>query len=570
MEDHKKTLGVFSPNFQGPFQGELFNQIRQLCALKNYKVIGLSTSDFGIYQSKLNLNQLDGAILLRNAISNELASLFIKKSIPVVSIAYDYFPLDIPLICSDHFKGAELAYQYLVKRDHREIAFVGDLSNFDLRKRYEAVCSLCEADGVSTDEALLYLTEDTNLISGIEACKEFILRSCNATGIICGSGLTGIGFHQYLKMIPNIDETHFDIVMFDAIPMTPVLSPEITAIDQNILLMAHKAIEVIDHIEQQKGVERTNYIEPKVILPVSEHDTTSDSYLATCVELSSLYNANYMKSVLTSFHEWSEEIVNTKLDQIMMIAPLFSNLMNMVTLCRIFRDKDGKESMKLMKKFTTTTGESYDQSRQQINCRAENFPQGLMNGDEIGQFDFWVHFDIRVKNKSWGILTVFGHNKMSPKTPANFFSFINYIETITSKLSKQLELKLINRSDLPADNVKKKNDEGDWHVAELRWNSEINLAEWTEEALELIGFTSAIEKNIYKNMDITDRFSEADERVLRKQILDHLLQGKSVSFSGMIKLRSGEKKPAKIESVNGDNTSDDSENIHVFQLAIKE
>ena len=567
--DIRKTIGIFSPNLDGPFQGELVNQVRQLCALKNYSFVCFQTCDFGTYDFTTSIEALDGAIIIRNAITAELANKLLSMSIPAVSVAYDYFPLDIPLISSDHYKGTELAFRYLIEKGHSDIAFIGDLSNFDLRKRYEAFCELSETEGMDVDDALLYVVQDTSLVSGFEACKEFINRSCNATGIICGSGLTGIGFHQYLKSIKDINANNFEIIIFDSIPMTPTISPEIATIDQNILLMAHKSLEVIGKLIARADTKRINDIEPKLIPPITENDTTRDSYLATCVELTSLYNANYMKSVLSSFFEWSTEIVDTKLDQLMIISPLFSNFMGMCTLSRIMRDKQGNEAVVLMKKYYRTSIQSFEKSDKNAHCKICDFPQKLLSQEEKESYRSCFHFEIRLKDIRWGLLSVFGENNISPETPSNFFAFVNYMETISKFLGDKLEHKYLSGLKSKSAKTIIENDEAVWKKSVIKWDKELNIAIWSEEALEMIGFTSNIEKNIYKNMDITDRFEGDDEEMLRKQFLYFISSDSPISFQGTIKLKSNNFAPAKIETSGSNELKENQSPIVLLNLSIK-
>ena len=567
--DIRKTIGIFSSNLDGPFQGELINQVRQLCALKDYFFVCFQTCDFGNYDLTTGFDVLDGAIIIRNAITAELAKTLLNMSIPTVSIAYDYFPLDIPLISSNHYKGTDLAFRYLIERGHTNIAFIGDLSNFDIRKRYEAFCELIEIEGMDVDEDLLYVIRDTSLVAGYESCKEFIRRSCKATGILCGSGLTGIGFHQYLKSAKKIHANDLDIIIFDSIPMTPAISPEIASIDQNILLMAHKSLEVIDQLLHHADTKRVNDIQPKLILPIAENETTKDSYLATCMDLTSLYNANYMKSVLSSFFEWSTEIVDTKLDQLMIISPLFSNFMGMCTFSRFMYDDQRNEIVVLLKKFYRTSIQIYNEADEKARCEIGDFPQKLLNEEENKRFRSCFHFEIKINDHRWGVLSIFGENKISPDLPSSFFAFAGYMETICKILGDKLEQNLPPVSRNKFDKTIIDGEEDTWKKAELKWDKELNIAIWSEEALELMGFTSNIEKNIYQNMDITDRFEGDDEETLRKQFLYFISRESPIAFQGSIKLKSNIFAPAKIESRDSDVIKDNKNSIVFLDLSIR-
>jgi len=548
-ETHALKIGVFSPQFQGPFHGEITNQIRQLCALKNHEFVGIATGGFAHYNSRINIDKLDGAILLRNSVSPEFASHLLEENIPTVSIAYDYFPLTIPLVCSDHAEGSKLAYEHLKSLGHTTIAFVGDLSNYDIRKRYEAIGDLLEADGLEATEELLYTVNSVDIESGKDACKEFIQRSCNSTGIICGSGLTGIGFHQCVKQHTEIQPGHLDIVIFDSIPMTPVISPEIASIDQNVLLMAHQSINLIEQLTAGTATPRLHQITPKLITPITENESSKDAYLATCVELQSLYNANYMKSLLSNFYEWTNDIIESNLDKIMTISPLFSNFIELVIFSRIKSAKDGQHFL-ISKKYTSGETRSFSLLDDKNRCIDHEYPEAFLSEEERDTLKISFHFPIKINNRSWGIMTVLGKNDASTATPSNFFSFINYMETISSRLGDKFEIQYKTKQEKTRKNTTKTppDEKEKWQSSTFEFNNESGITTWNEKALEILGYRSSFEKNIYMHMDISDMFEEEDSDLIRRKFLNLFLHGNHLNFTGNIKRKSGSHSVCVLES----------------------
>ena len=108
------TVGLYTPYLQGFYIGELVNQIRQLCFVKGYRLVVIRTGGYGKFQSALQLDQIDCAIFIRNSVSAEFAdTLFVAK--PCVAIAYDFFPLAIPVVASDHEFGIGFCIAHLAK-----------------------------------------------------------------------------------------------------------------------------------------------------------------------------------------------------------------------------------------------------------------------------------------------------------------------------------------------------------------------------------------------------------------------------------------------------------------------
>ena len=542
-----KNIGVFSPNFQGPFQGEIANQIRQLCAINGYRFIGFSTIQFGEYQLPLGLDHLDGAILIRNAISRDLAETLVSKNIPVVSIAYDYFPLNIPLVSCNHFQGVELAIEYLIGKGHKKIAYIGDLKNFDLRKRYEAFCDITECYGLEESENCLYTVDDTDLESGYQAGREFRARGEDISAVLCGAGLTGIGFALSLQSDEKFLGKAPDIVMFDAIPITPVLSDSIAVVDQNVLLMAHKAMSVIDCVSKEKEVKRVNQITPKLILPSSQSEGNRDAYLATCVELSSLYNPNYLKTALANMFEWSLAIDQSQLDKIMTIAPFFSNLMGFCVLSKVKINNLGERVIEVQKKYNLDDVTQYSFDQENALHLLADFPASFVStmSDDYGAL---FHFPIIVKKEIWGIFSVFGRNDPSPKIPSNFFLFDNQIEIAVKNMSTRLELQfLVGEDEDPEKSKNKREDDSKWQKGHISWDLKSDTYTWSNEILEALGFSSPIEKNIYKNMEIYDRIDESMCSDLADQINLFSADSHQVSCVGKIKDRFSHLRKIKIK-----------------------
>jgi PAS domain-containing protein len=54
----------------------------------------------------------------------------------------------------------------------------------------------------------------------------------------------------------------------------------------------------------------------------------------------------------------------------------------------------------------------------------------------------------------------------------------------------------------------------------ITWKITGGATQWDDNALNLLGLSSELEKNIYRNMDITDRVNPTDEAALRELLLE--------------------------------------------------
>lgn len=509
------TIGVYTPYLQGFYIGELVNQIRQLCFVKGYRLVVIRTGGLGKFQSALQLDQIDCAIFIRNAVSVEFVEKLRSSGKPCVAIAYDYFPLAVPVVSSDNQFGIGLAMGHLLKAGHNKIAFVGDLSLYDLRKRYEYYCEAHDQYQLPLNEQYLFTISDAQCNSGHQTAQQFIDRKCDATGIIFGAGLTGIAFLQHIRQVRPDLSTRLQGVCFDALSLIPVFTPELTSVDQNLNLIAYRAINVLEAQVARQEVPHHIQVEPKLTY-LTEKSDAGFTFIATCIDLPELHNSNYMKALMANMHEWPREIVASGLDQIMCIAPLFERFMDMVFLSRHFIDNNQRAWIKQIKTFLAEGVVKTDLSDSSSLCHEEKFPPASVRKILHPKYDFQLHMPIQVNGKLWGFLSTLGHTA-APTAAASFFGFGGYIETIVRLFEQDLEIKTLQKK-VAGQTAGTSQEISPDRDAVITWSFEEGLTVWSEKALQKLGFQSAMEFNIYSNMDITDRIHKDDLLRIRDQV----------------------------------------------------
>jgi DNA-binding LacI/PurR family transcriptional regulator/PAS domain-containing protein len=548
----RKTIGVYAPYLQGFFFGELISQIQQYCLLKNYSFTVIKTGGFGEFKSTLHSRHIDYVIILRNAIHIDLAQTLMTRGKTLVSIAYDYFPLNIPVITSDNDLGMELAFNHLMKMGHREIAFVGDLSQYDIRKRYEAFCDQYEINGFELKDTNVFAINDTLFSGGYQAAREFVVRNCQAKGVICGASLTSIGFAQQLKCLTG-EIKGPDIVGFDAISLIPITEADMAMIDQNLHLMAYKAINILEQQDNGDIDQHHHFVEPKLITPATDFMQSRDAFLATSTEMLELHNANYMKSVISNLEEWPKNIADNNLDTLMTLKPLFEKYMQKAYYGRAAISRDGREFIKILKTFTIT--QVIETSRDDTSSLSESeiYPNETTKALEE-KLDFSVHIPIFHNLQLWSVLSIFGSTAIS-KQLSSLSGFFAYLDNITNHLRLKIQ-------SIPTANIAEEKSNAHSRYSEIsgkiKWQPTNHEAEWDKNALRAIGLTSELEINIYKNMDLPDRIHPDDDNQLRSC----LLSAAETPFIIEIRLKHKNKNYVPFQLERGEVSNDG--NIHLL------
>ncbi|WP_096084965.1 substrate-binding domain-containing protein [Agaribacterium haliotis] len=506
---HERTLGVYTPYLQGFFYGELVCQLQQYALLKGYRCCIIKTGGFGKFRSNLHIDELDSIVVVRNAVHPDFAKSLLERGKKLVSISYDYFPLPIPVVGSDNVAGVEMAFNFLLQKGHTHIAFVGDLSLYDVRKRYEAYCDQQEINALGDDENCVFSVSDSLFSGGYEAALEYVAKGCKATGVICASSLTSIGFRHQLKEAGQ-DLDRIDVVGFEAISLVPVTEPDITMVDLNLHLFAYQALRALESEQEAGAGEHKFLVEPKLITPSSEFLEASNAFLATSTELLELHDANYMKSVLTNLYEWPRSIVNSGLDHLMMLQPVFEKQMQKACLGRFLLNKEGKEFIRVNKVFSPHSVQKFDNKDFEALSEAETYPPPVCELD-YQRYDSCIHVPIFLKGQPWRVLSIYGDSRIG-EGPSSFSAFCDYIDAVIT----QLVMRAYKKRSPQVQSAAKMKDAG---VGSITWIPDSNDARWNIDALNLLGFNSELEQNIYQHMDLIDRIHPDDEAALSEALL---------------------------------------------------
>jgi len=512
-EPHKNLhIGIITPYLQGDYMGEIISQIRYICENKNYCFSAIRTDGFGQYNLGIGIDMLDGVIVLRNAASPKLIEKIQNRRIPVVAIAHDYFPLDVPVVTSNNERGAELAFEYLTERKHKNLLFVGDITQYDLRKRYERFNELAKENGLAHGSNQLICASNSIFTGGLAAGAEYLQRNSHSTGIFCGAGHTAVGFVEKLMEVNAYQKQELDVVCYDSIRMINMLELNLPFIDQNLDIIAQRAVATLENMINSSTIPtRTITVSPTLC---ERKNTASNSI---CYGVDTLDNASVNNALLNNSFEITRDIVNSRLDKLMNIAPLFRQFMRLGVLSCIVFDRHRRQFLHTHKIFRATETLVISGSDDSYICSPEDFPPPAIREELSPEgTDSWVHFPVMMEKNLWGIVSIVGSSDSSQNI-GNFTSFTSFLDNITFTYSMVLENSSL-REELKhssAEPPRKQQPPAPSNLPNFDWDLEKSTLLWSSTALELLGFTTELEKNIYRNMEVFDRIHPDDEEKLR-------------------------------------------------------
>lgn len=516
MNNSTKSLhvAVYSPLLGGFYFGELIGQIRTACLIKGYKLTVIETKGYSKYNSMLATGRVDIVILLRNAVDVKFVRALQAAGKVVISVACDYFPLDVPVVGCDNESGASQAFDYLYKKGHKKITFIGELGQFDVRKRYEAFCESNESAGFEISEQQIISVEDSLTSGGIRAGEQFLSEGNDSSGIIFGACLTAIGFINKLEKLNPERLSTLEMVSFDAFSVLPFSTSDIAIVDQNLHIIAHTAVSLAEQVLAGESVPHLSYVQPKLIRADSDLLKSEQGFMATSMELDEFYDANYMKSVVANMHEWPQTIARSKLDDLMMMEPLFSSYLQIALFSRVVSNDAGETSLKILK---VVVADHYSHAKEAIAHTTINI-QGVHEAVEqyVGEaFDRMLHIPMIRQERMVAVLSVFGKSQASGKR-ASFLAMCGYLNIVADSLLNDIRSTdkpdINQREEIAAESSDKK--------AFIRWDKNELTTRWDDAALSMLGFETELERSIYRHMDITDRVNEKDENAVRALLQD--------------------------------------------------
>ena len=195
-----------------------------------------------------------GVIFLGGNLENFRAE-FSQVGVPAVLITNSAEELQLPNLSSvyiDDRRAAAQAIETLISLGHKKIAVLGGhrLYSDICRMRWEGICDMLHAHGLSIDPELDYATVYFSPVGGFDGTMELLNRGREFTALFAMSDLMAIGAFRALKDRGLEVPGDVSVIGFDGLPVDTYLVPRLTTVDQPTAAMAQRGLELLlDAIE---------------------------------------------------------------------------------------------------------------------------------------------------------------------------------------------------------------------------------------------------------------------------------------------------------------------------------
>ncbi|MCF6093790.1 LacI family transcriptional regulator [Microaerobacter geothermalis] len=265
-----KTLGLILPDITNPFFPELARAVEDTAQRHEYTVI-LCNSDNQLqkeekYFQLLQEKCVDG-IIIAGEVNSKYMSNIIANGTPIVVVDGRMEDSPVHSIYTNNRFGGKLAVHHLVSQGYKQIAHIrGPIGTSSADDRYEAYKEALEELKIPY-QSILVQPGDFRAESGYEAMKRLLALANPPDAVFAANDLMALGALEAIAEAELNVPGDIGVVGFDGIPLTKVVQPKLTTIQQPIYEMGVLAAEsLIKHIHQPTLEKKNIVLEPSLII----------------------------------------------------------------------------------------------------------------------------------------------------------------------------------------------------------------------------------------------------------------------------------------------------------------
>ncbi|MCI8949588.1 MAG: LacI family transcriptional regulator [Lachnospiraceae bacterium] len=257
-------IGIVIPDMENPFFGKLLKNMEIELYKHGYKALICNTIEISNREQDfidmLKENVMDGIITGAHSLKNDA---YQNVNKPIVAMDRDLGP-SIPLIHSDHKKGGRLAAELLLRAGCKNVLQFGGAFRVHTpsNDRHTEFIRVMEEGGasVTTVEMAWNMME-------YDYYRRLMMKYMDIYQNIDGVFTTDVGALYCLNMaiqkgIRVPQDLH--IVGYDAVDMTRLFTPELTAVAQNVPALAKHCVDTMMDLLNGKEVEMEQIIDVSI------------------------------------------------------------------------------------------------------------------------------------------------------------------------------------------------------------------------------------------------------------------------------------------------------------------
>lgn len=263
-----KLIGLLLPDIANPYFPQLARGVEDRMQEQDYRIIfGNSDEDERKEQDYIQTFIQNNVVGVISSTNYPHSSIYEKLKIPVVFL--DRTSLDRPSVYADGREGGRLAAKEIIKRGSKRITVMQGPSHIrPAQDRFEGAIEVIREAGL--DHEVIQTTSFSFNEAGVWA-EELFRKYPDTDGVIASNDIAAMAvLHEADRIGKNVPQD-VQVIGFDDIPMSGLLSPALSTIRQPAYEMGREAAGLLIQLVEQNNMENKN-----IQLPVSfiERGTT--------------------------------------------------------------------------------------------------------------------------------------------------------------------------------------------------------------------------------------------------------------------------------------------------------
>jgi LacI family transcriptional regulator len=246
------TIGVFVPDFKGPFYGPLLDAIdTELRQHDRHMVAANGCGDEDTRQQALDGvrflidRECDGIIMCSNTLRDADFAALRDDFANLAIVNRDVKGMKAHCFTVDHRAAGRAAADALIAHGHRLIAVIaGPVIAGDNKQRLQGLFDRLAEAGIGTDAVLLE-EGDFSAPSGWAACERLVARKPKVTALFCANDQMAMGAISYLGHHGIRVPQQWSVMGYDDSDVAAFLSPRLTSVRIPIAEMALNACRML-------------------------------------------------------------------------------------------------------------------------------------------------------------------------------------------------------------------------------------------------------------------------------------------------------------------------------------
>lgn len=254
-----RILGVVFPNessdlLKNSFFVQAMNGMSRYAQSKKYYMTYAFSEDekteLDYISDFINSNLVDGICLLRAKTNDKSIKYLKEKGFPFVVIGRPEQSENMLWVDNDNFQSTYKLVNKLVKKGHKQIAFLGAKKDLTVTKdRLNGFKMACEINGIILEDKNIVMQNEFNEEEGILGTYNLLEKS-KPTAIIVEDDLLAFGT---LKVLKEKNINNIAVIGFNNSPLAEFQTPSLSSIDINAPELGYYAAKIlIDYLENKE------------------------------------------------------------------------------------------------------------------------------------------------------------------------------------------------------------------------------------------------------------------------------------------------------------------------------